>query len=224
MTMYLLLYIIPILLVIMAQTLVNSAYSRYLNIASRKGYTGEMVARILLDKNQLNEVDIRLSERGKMSDHYDTRLKSVRLSNEVYYGSSISSVAIAAHEVGHAIQDAENYGFLNIRNFLLPYVNFSSQFGWLAILIGFLTSSSSFLNVGLVLLVVMAIFQVVTLPIEINASTRALKLLERNNIILEEEQEGVSNMLRAAAFTYVASLASSIMFIMRIFMMSRRSD
>ena len=223
--MYLLLYIVPILLVIMAQTMVNSAYSRYLNIISKKGYTGEMVARILLDKNQLNEVDIRLSERGKMSDFYDPRLKSVRLSNEVYYGNSLSSIAIAAHEVGHAVQDANNYGFLSFRNILLPYVNISSQFGWVAILIGFFTNSPSFLNIGLGLLVIMAIFQVITLPIEINASSRALSMLVDYNIIIDEEKEGVSNMLRAAAFTYIASLASSIMFIMRIFMMAnRRSD
>ncbi len=220
--MYLLLYIIPILLIIMAQTMVNSAYSRYLTITCKKGYTGEMVARMLLDRNQLSEVDIRLSEKGKMSDYYDPRLKSVRLSNEVYYGSSISSIAIAAHEVGHAIQDAQHYGFLSLRNILLPYVNISSQFGWLAIIIGFFTNSSSFLNIGLVLLVVMSLFQVITLPIEINASTRAIKLLEANNIIVEEEQEGVSNMLRAAAFTYIASLASSVMFIMRIVMMTNR--
>ena len=223
--MYLLLYIVPVLLVIMAQTMVNSAYSRYSSISSKKGFTGEMVARMLLERHHLSDVDIGVSQRGKMSDFYDPRLKSVRLSNEVYYGNSISSIAIAAHEVGHAIQDAENYGFLSIRNILLPYVNISSQFGWIAIVLGFITNSNSFMNIGLILLIVMALFQVVTLPIEINASSRALKLLTENNIIFEDEQEGIGNMLRAAAFTYIASLASSILYILRIvLMMNRRSD
>lgn len=220
--MYLLLYFIPILLVIMAQTLVNSSYSKYLNIYCKKGYSGEMVARILLERYHLDEVDIGLSERGRMSDYYDPRLKTVRLSNDVYYGNSISSIAIAAHEVGHAIQDAENYGFLSMRNRLLPYVNISSQLGWIAIIFGFVFASPSFINIGIVLLVSMAAFQIITLPIELNASSRAIKLLCENNIIEEEEKEGVGNMLRAAAFTYIASLASSIAYIIRLILISNR--
>lgn len=219
---YMLLYIIPILLVIMAQTLVNSSYSKYLNIISSKGYSGEMVARILLKRNHLDEVDIALSGGGIMSDFYDPRLKTVRLSNDVYYGNSISSIAIAAHEVGHAIQDAENYGCLSLRNRMLPYVNISSQLGWVAIIFGLLFSLSSFTNIGIILLIGMALFQIITLPIEINASNRAIKLLCENNIIMEEEKEEVGNMLRAATFTYIASLASSITNIIRLLLISNK--
>ncbi|NBK97692.1 MAG: zinc metallopeptidase [Erysipelotrichia bacterium] len=220
--MYLLLFIIPILFVIMAQTLVNSSYSKYLNMLSKKGYSGEMVARILLERKRLDEVDVSLSDRGRMSDYYDPRLKSVRLSNDVYYGNSISSVAIAAHEVGHALQDADNYGFLSVRNRMLPYVSFASQFGWISIIFGILFTASSFINLGIIMLIVMALFQIITLPIELNASNRALRMLCENNIIVDEEQEAVENMLRAAAFTYIASLVSSIAYILRLILISNR--
>lgn len=218
--MYLLLFIIPILLVIMAQTLVNSSYSKYLNICSKKGYSGEMVARILLERSHLNEVDISLSDRGRMSDYYDPRLKTIRLSNDVYYGNSVSSVAIAAHEVGHAIQDAENYGFLSLRNILLPYVNLISQFGWISLIFGILFARSNFIDAGIILLVIMATFQIITLPIEFNASNRAIKLLSDNRIIVDEEREAVGNMLRAASFTYIAALVSSIVYILRLILLA----
>lgn len=218
--MYLFLYIIPILLMIMAQTMVTNAYSRYRNIQSMKGYTGEMVARMILEKNAVYGADVCLSEGGRMSDYYDPKLKRVCLSNDVYYGNSIASIAIAAHECGHALQDADNYGLIVWRNTVLPYVNISSQAGWVILLLGFVSNSSKLLYISLILLVFATIFQILTLPIEINASKRALAQLNAFSIIIEEEHTEVENMLKAAAFTYIASLVAGISYIVRIFLIA----
>lgn len=216
--MHVLLYILPVLLVMMAQTMVSSSYSKYRNIRTMKGYTGEMVARMILDRHHLSDVDVGLSKGGIMSDYYDPRLKSVRLSSDVYYGNSLAAIAIAAHEVGHAIQDTENWYVLRFRNHMIPYVNAICQFGWVILFLGLLFTSTSCLYLGSILLLTMVIFQLVTLPIEINASKRALSLLYEGGIVIEDEREGVENMLRAAAFTYIAALASSIIYLLRIFM------
>lgn len=220
--MYYLLYIVPILLMIMAQNMVSNAYHRYKNIVSKKGYTGEMIANLILERNRVEGVDVCIHDGGQLSDFYDPKLKRICLSNDVYYGNSILSISVAAHESGHALQDAENYGFIVIRNKLLPYVNITSQTGWIILLLGFMSNSTSFVNLALFLLIITTAFQIITLPIEFNASKRALSQLTSNAMIMDEEYMEVKNMLNAAAFTYVASLVSGIAFILRIFLLSGR--
>ena len=223
--MYMILYIVPILLMIMAQTMVSNAYHRYRNIKSLKGYTGEMIAHLILDRNQVYDVDVCVFDGQRLSDHYDPKLKRVCLSNEVYYGNSILSIAVAAHESSHALQDAQNYGLIGLRNTILPYVNFSSQVGWVFLLLGFISNSTKFIYIALFLLVFATSFQIITLPIELDASKRALDQLCSNCMILDEEKLEVKNMLNAAAFTYVAALVSGISYILRIILVlgNRRS-
>lgn len=217
--MYLLLFIILILLMIMAQTLVSNAYARYRHIQSLKGYTGEMIANLILERNALKGVDVYVSEGGRMSDHYDSKLKRICLSNDVYYGNSIASIAIAAHECGHALQDNENYGLIAWRNTILPFVNISAQAGWIILLLGFLSSTGKMMDLAMILLVFSTLFQVITLPLEINASKRAMAQLKAHCMILEEERTEIDNMLKAASFTYVAALISSISYIIRFISM-----
>ena len=216
--MYLFLYLVPVLLVLMAQTMVSNAYQRYRQITCLKGYTGEMVAHLSLERNQISDVDVCVNDRGQLSDFYDPKLKRVCLSNEVYYGNSIASIAIAAHECGHALQDANNYGLIVFRNKILPYVNISSNIGWGILALGFISNSVNFIYIALYLLMFATIFQVVTLPIEINASNRALRQLCDHCMIYDSEVLEVKNMLKAAAFTYVAALVSSLAYILRIFL------
>ena len=206
--MYLFLYIVPVFLMITAQSMVTSAYHRYRQIRSIKGYTGEMIAHLILDRNNVSDVDVCVNDRGQLSDFYDPKLKRVCLSSEVYYGNSIASIAIAAHECGHALQDAENFG--------LPYVNISSNVGWAILVLGFISNSINFVNIALCLLILATLFQVLTLPIELDASKRALQQLTYNAMILEEEKLEVKNMLKAAAFTYVAALIAALAYIFRI--------
>lgn len=198
--------------------MVSNAYHRYRQITCMKGYTGEMVAHLILERNQISDVDVCVNDRGHMSDFYDPKLKRVCLSNEVYYGNSIASVAIAAHECGHALQDANDYGFIVLRNKLLPYVNISSNLGWGILMLGFFSNSVRFVNAALILLLFATLFQVITLPIEINASNRALQQLTMYGMIYDEEILEVKNMLKAAAFTYVAALVSTLAYILRIFL------
>lgn len=200
----------------MAQTLVSNAYARYRHIQSLKGYTGEMIAHLILVRNALEGVDVYVSNEGHMSNHYDSKLKRVCLSNDVYYGSSIASIAIAAHECGHALQDNENYGLIVWRNTILPYVNISAQAGWIILLLGFISNTGKMMDLALLLLVFATLFQVITLPLEINASKRALAQLKEHCLILEEERTEVDNMLKATSFTYVAALISGISYLIRI--------
>ena len=224
--MYLFLYIVPVFLMITAQSMVTSAYHRYRQIRSIKGYTGEMIAHLILDRNNVSDVDVCVNDRGQLSDFYDPKLKRVCLSSEVYYGNSIASIAIAAHECGHALQDAENFGLIAIRNKILPYVNISSNVGWAILVLGFISNSINFVNIALCLLIFATLFQVLTLPIELDASKRALQQLTYNAMILEEEKLEVKNMLKAAAFTYVAALIAALAYIFRIILIfgnNRRS-
>lgn len=214
--MYLFLYIVPLLLMIMAQSMVTNAYHRYRQIQSMKGYTGEMVAHLILDRNNVYGVDVCVTDKGQLSDFYDPKLKRVCLSSEVYYGNSIASIAIAAHECGHALQDSENYSLISIRNKILPYVNISSNVGWVILLLGFMSNSKNFIYLALGLLIFATLFQVLTLPIELDASKRALQQLTYNAMVYEEETLEVKNMLKAAAFTYIAALISAVAYIFRI--------
>lgn len=210
------------LLAVYAQTKVKTTFNKYLRVYSEKGYTGAQVARYILDKNGLRNVDIEMTS-GKLSDHYDPRSKVLRLSNDVYHGTSIASVSVAAHEVGHAIQHGEEYFPLTFRNNLVPIVNISSSMSWIFIMLGFLVTPS-LLKIGIILFSGAVLFQVVTLPVEFNASSRAIDQLVTNSLITTEERKYSKKVLDAAALTYIAAAASAIMQLIRLVILSNSRD
>ena len=206
MIIFLLMLIIPIY----ASIKVNLSYKKYVKIDNEKKLTGFDVARRILDENNLGEIYV-VETKGTMSDHYDPGRKTVRLSTDVYHGTSISSLAIAAHECGHAIQYKEGYVPIKIRNMLVPFVNFGSSLGYYVIIASLVFSSFKHLFiVGLIMVSLALIFQLVTLPVEFDASRRANKILLEMGIVSEGEHDGTKAMLKAAAFTYVAGLVSAI--------------
>ena len=198
------LILIPAILIsAWAQFKVSSTFNKYSTVRSINGYTGAQVARILLNDAGLQEVEIQQVP-GRLSDHYDPRAKVLRLSSDVYGSTSVASIGVAAHEVGHAIQDKESYSALVFRNAIVPVVNFSSSLSWILFFIGILLSYSTLVTIGIILFSVVVLFQLVTLPVEFNASSRALKLLEARGILYDKEVEGARKVLSAAALTYVA--------------------
>ena len=216
------LYLLALVLVVWAQFKVNGAYARYRNVSTRRGYRGVEAARMILNQNGLHDVKIEMATGGELSDHYDPQTNTVRLSKDVYYNDSIASVAISAHEVGHAIQHATNYGFIGLRNMILPYAMISSKLGWTIMFLGLMFTLDSLFYIGIAMLCVIALFQLITLPVELNASKRALALLESNGIILAEEKRDCKTMLSAAAFTYIAALISTLLQILRLLGRRRR--
>ncbi len=220
---YYLLTIIAFLLTITAQIFVNSSYSKTRKIKNKNNLTGEQVARTILDKNGLRNVQI--EEVGTtLGDHYDPRSKTIRLSSDIYHNTSIASASVAAHECGHAIQDKENYTFLRIRHALIPLVSFSSYAGYIAIVIGCIFSSMNLIWLGILMEIVILLFQLITLPVEFNASSRALKNIEELNILEKSELKYSRKMLKAAAMTYVASVAAAVLEILRLLLIFGRRD
>ena len=163
---------------------------------------------------------------GNLTDHYNPKNKTVSLSEDIYDGTSIASISVAAHECGHAIQHKEGYIFLKIRSFLVPFTNFSTKIGYFVVVIGLIFNLLGVAKFGIYLLLVILLFQLVTLPVEFNASSRAKKQLNKLNIVTEDEDSGVKSMLLAAAFTYVASLVSTLLQILRLALIvfSRNDD
>lgn len=213
-----------IILTLYAQNKVNSNFNKYLRIPTKKGYTGLQVARLLLDQNGLKDIPIELT-RGKLSDHYDPGKKVLRLSGEVYRGNSIASVSVAAHEVGHAIQHANDYTPLILRNKVFPIAKFGSSAAWIFIFVGLLIPSmGSLMDVGIILFATAVLFQIITLPVEFNASSRALDLLDGNGVLLSNEEQGAKKVLSSAALTYVAAMASGIAQLLRLLLIRGRRD
>ncbi|MEN1758929.1 zinc metallopeptidase [Anoxynatronum sibiricum] len=211
-----------ILLTLYAQGKVKSSFSKYLRVNTRKGYTGAQVARILLDDHQLQDVPIEVSQ-GQLSDHYDPTQRVLRLSGEVYQGNSIAAVSVAAHEVGHAIQHDEGYVPLNLRNLVFPIARFGSSAAWFFIIIGLiLPAFAGLMDVGILLFAAAVLFQIITLPVEFNASNRALRLLDTNGFITTEETIGAKKVLNAAALTYVAAMAAGIAQLLRLLLIRNR--
>ncbi|ABR48933.1 peptidase, membrane zinc metallopeptidase, putative [Alkaliphilus metalliredigens QYMF] len=205
-----------------AQGKVKSTFAKYLRVPARRGFTGVQVARAILDKNGLQDVPIETSP-GSLTDHYDPRKRVLRLSGEVYQGNSIASVSVAAHEVGHAIQHANGYVPLSLRNVIFPVASFGSSAAWFFIIGGLLIPSmAGLMDIGILLFGAAVAFQVVTLPVEFNASSRALTLLDAHGFIVDEERKGVQKVLRAAALTYVAAMASAIAQMLRLILIRNR--
>lgn len=214
-----------LLITAIAQIIVTSNYNKYRIEHTRKNITGASVARQILDKNGLKEVKIEKIS-GNLTDHYNPKNKTVSLSEDIYDGTSIASISVAAHECGHAIQHKEGYVFLKIRSFLVPFTNFSTKIGYFVVVIGLIFNLLGVAKFGIYLLLVILLFQLVTLPVEFNASSRAKKQLNKLNIVTEDEDSGVKSMLLAAAFTYVASLVSTLLQILRLALIvfSRNDD
>lgn len=197
--------------VLIAQLYVSSTYRKWSQVGTRSRMTGAQAAERLINTGRLYDVNIE-GVSGRMTDHYDPRRKVLRLSQGVYQTSSVAAVAIAAHELGHAMQDKDGYLPLKLRSALIPAVNIGSTLGWVFILIGLFMQWSGLAWLGVMIFSAGALFSLATLPVELNASARAKQLLVQSGIIVgKEEQNGVNKVLNAAAFTYVAALLTSIM-------------
>ena len=193
-----------IIIAFWAQTKVSSTYKKYRTVRTMNGYTGENVARMILDSAGLYDVPV-VETRGELTDHYDPRSRVVRLSTDIFHGSSIAAAGVAAHEVGHAMQHQEKYKPLVLRTSMAVAVNISSQASIFIFMIGLLFSIPMLTNIGIIFFTVAVFYQIITLPVEFNASRRALKILESRNILYGNEVNGAKNVLSAAAMTYVAA-------------------
>ncbi len=211
----LILIVSALAIVSFAQFSISSAYSKYKQISLKKDISGWEVARTILDANGLEDLYI-VETKGNLTDHYDPVNKVVRLSSDIYHGKTIAAASVAAHECGHAIQDKNNYTFLRIRSSIIPIVNLSSKLGYFAILLGFLFNMLDLALVGVALEVVILLFQLITLPVEIDASKRAKVELKKLKIVNSSELDGTDKMLKAAASTYVASVLSTLLEIIRL--------
>ena len=224
-TYYWIILVPAMLIALLAQINVSSTFNRYSRIASRRGLTGAQAAEEVLQAHGVYGVRItRVS--GKLTDHYDPRTNTIRLSDAVYGSTSIASVGVAAHEAGHAVQYAQEYGPIKLRGAIIPVCNFSSQISILLIILGFVLYSRPLFAVGVVLFAVAAFFQVVTLPVEFNASRRAIQSLQDTHMLDDQELRGAKKVLGAAAMTYVAALLVSIAQLLRYILAfnSRRRD
>ena len=218
-----LLLIPAMLLAAWAQFKVSSSYKKYSGIRSLKGYTGADVSRALLRENGVNNVDVQ-PVAGQLTDHYDPSAKVIKLSQGIYDSTSIAALSVAAHETGHALQHATGYSPLNIRSAIVPVANISSKMAMPIFIAGmFLGNSGAILmNIGIILFLGAVIFQVVTLPVEFNASKRAIAMLESGNYITKEEVKPAKSMLDAAAMTYVAAAFMSLAQLLRLILLSNR--
>ncbi|MGL4336883.1 MAG: zinc metallopeptidase [Turicibacter sp.] len=220
---YIIYLLIALIIPMIAQGKLTSTFNKYSQIRASSGLTGGEVARRILDMNGLNHVHL-TEVNGRLSDHYDPTRKVVRLSADIYRGTSIASVAVAAHECGHAIQHANGYAALKFRSAMFPLVNISNKFGYLAIMLGFFLSPK-FLLLGIILVGITVLFQLVTLPVEFNASSRALTQLGEMHILHSgEEKAGAKAVLTAAAFTYVAGAVVAIAELLRLIMIFNRNN
>ena len=220
------LVLIGVVISMMASAKLNSTYQKYSAVRSRCGLTGAEAAQRLLKNQGIYDVTVRRVA-GRLTDHYDPRTKTVNLSEAVYGSTSIAAIGVAAHECGHAMQDARGYSPLKIRAAMVPVANLGSTLAWPLILIGLLLGSggSSLAFIGIILFSMAVLFQIVTLPVEFNASSRAVSLLDSTGILSGEEVGQTGSVLSAAALTYVAAAAASVLQLLRLLMIfNRRND
>ena len=206
---------IAMLVPLAAQGYLWSTFGRYKRARASSGLTGFEVARRMLDRNGLHHVQIQQTQ-GKLSDHYDPKTRTVRLSPDIHNVASVAAVAVAAHEVGHAIQHAQDYVPLKLRSALVPVVNIANRLGFIAIIAGLILELFVIAQIGIILIAALFIFQLITLPVEFNASTRAMSALNEMNILYDHtETRGARKVLTAAALTYVAALIVTLMELLR---------
>ena len=217
-----LLVIVGAIIMALAQMKVSSAYNKYSRIENSIHLTGRDVAYEILNQHGLSDVQI-YEVKGHLSDHYNPSNLTLNLSSEIYHGTSIASLAVAAHECGHALQHQEGYKPLTFRNMIVPVCNISQTIGWIAILLGLFIGKSSISWLGVLLMSLMLLFQIVTLPVEFDASSRALSILN-DRYLTEDEYPGAKKMLTAAALTYVAAMLSTLLSLLRIVLMVMSRD
>lgn len=208
---------IAMLFSLYCQTKIKTTYARYRRKENSRHISGAQVAREILDSHGMSQVPV-YEVKGELSDHFDPSNNSVSLSSDIYHGTSIASCAVAAHECGHAIQYHENYMPIRVRNAIIPLCNVGNYLGWIAILIGLALGSTKLAFFGFFLMLGILVFQIITLPVEINASKRGLKIL-KTQYLQENEYAGAWQMLYAAALTYVAGVISTIASMLRILLM-----
>lgn len=216
----LLIVIIPAL----AQLFISINYSKYKRIFNESKITGQEVARKILDSNNLEKIYV-VATGGNLTDHYDSSRKVIRLSKDIYDNESIASLAVAAHECGHAIQDKDGYFFMRLRSFIYPIVRIGTMFSYLVIFIGAVAEAMNIIYLGIALVALGLIFQLVTLPVEFDASKRALIELKKLGLVTNDELDGAKKMLTSAALTYVAGVLASALELLRlIFIFTDRKD
>lgn len=218
-----LLMVIGFILVLVAQIKIDSAYSKYRKVRNSRGLTGSEVARAILNANGLSNIEV-YETSGKLTDHYDPSKKLIKLSPDIYNGTSVASMAVAAHECGHAIQDKEGYTFFRIRSALVPVVNFISYLGYFGLIVSLIGGLTGYIKLSILILFATVVFQLVTLPVEFNASNRGKKELDTLNLSYDNDKQGISKVLSAAAMTYVASLLSSLLQLLRLIIILGNRD
>lgn len=202
---------------------VNKTYKKFSKFSNGKGLPAEDVAALLLHKAGI--FDVRIERvRGSLTDHYSPNEKVLRLSDSVYGSTSVAAIGVAAHECGHAIQHNEGYFPLKLRSASVPIANIGSKLSWPVILLGLIMGWAGLAQIGVLLFTFVVFFQLITLPVEFNASSRALRVLEERNLLIGGELKGATKVLRAAALTYVASLFSSILQLLRLILLTKRND
>lgn len=220
---YLLLVVPTLILSIYAQIKVKSTFSKYSKIANKRGLTGRDAAIMLMRANSIADVSIERTA-GSLTDHYDPTAKVLRLSQPVFDATSIAAIGVAAHETGHAIQHAKAYGPLALRSYLVPLANIGSTIGPYVAMAGLFFGMPFLLNVGIVLFSAAVVFYLITLPVEFNASNRALAMLSEKAILSDDELIGAKKVLSAAALTYVASALTAMASLLRLILLSRNRD
>ena len=221
--MDLILAIIVILIALIAQIEVSGNYRKYKKVKNTRELTGYDVARKILDENGLGDIYI-VETTGELTDHYDPTKRVVRLSSDIYHGKTIAAMSVAAHECGHAVQDKDGYTFMRIRSAIFPIVNVATSISYWIILLGFLFELLDLIYIGIALTCLGLLFQIVTLPVEFDASKRAGVFLKEYNLATEDESKGVKKMLGAAAMTYVAGVLASALQILRLILVARNND
>ena len=217
------LIVIGMVICLVAQAHVNSTFKKYSRVQSNSGLTGAQAAKRILESQGIYDVTIQHIA-GELTDNYNPRNKVLSLSSSTYNSTSVAAIGVAAHECGHAIQDAVNYAPLNIRTAIVPAANIGSTLSWPLFLAGLVFSIRPLLTVGILLFSLAVLFQLVTLPVEFNASARALKMLGDNRLIAQEEVKGAQKVLVAAALTYVAALAASVLQLLRLIILAGGRD
>lgn len=219
------LVIIGFVFAMVASTGVQSAFNKYSKVKSYRGYTGADAARKILDDNGLYNVRIEYIS-GSLSDHFDPKSNVIRLSDATYSDSSVAAIGVAAHEAGHAVQYAVGYAPIKVRNAIVPAVNLCSTLSMPLFLLGLILGATGLVNLGILLFSGALVFQVVTLPVEFNASRRAVTILNQSAMLEEDELKGAKKVLSAAAMTYVAAVISSALQLLRLVLLrnSRRRD
>lgn len=221
------LVIIGAVISMIASANVNRTFKKYSKVGNNRGLTAEMVAQMILDSAGITDVRIERI-RGSLTDHYDPANKVLRLSDSVYGSTSVAAIGVAAHECGHAVQHFVGYGPLKLRSVSVPVANIGSKLSWPLIFLGLILGSVNLAEVGVLLFLFVVIFQLITLPVEFNASNRAINILEYNNVLYGNELSCARKVLSAAALTYVAALFSSILQLLRLILIvqgeNRRRD